>query len=157
MAYYDVLEIVAAFSEVIIDLKAHPERRKHSVVTMSLSGPVFDPENPAMILLSAVIQKVMDMDVPVVVSAGNTMPGHPNIDTVPAVFAGTDYPIIVVGSAKKTGDKSSFTPNGPQITIHAVGEDASCLQDKDDPATNKLGVSFGVSSNISSQPLQRPD
>jgi hypothetical protein len=142
MGIMKVKEMVDAFEEIIKDLEAHPERRKHSVAVMSVSGNEV-PGNPNNALLRAAIKKVMDMDVPVVVSGGNYADkGRPNIDQIPALFAEPDYPLIVVGSANAAGDPSTFSQTGPQLTIYAVGEDITCFfNDPSKPRTNGKGTS----------------
>jgi hypothetical protein len=137
-------EMTEAFEAIAQDLKDHPERRKRSVVTMSMSGPPLDPSIDYH-LFHAAIKSVMDSDVPVVVSAGNwgKDPNHKFIDTVPAIFARQDrnYPLIVVGSVDKTGHPSDFSQLGE--TISAVGEDTTCLTESDTtPKTGLDGTSF---------------
>lgn len=146
MARAMLAEILSAFSQIATDLREHPERRKFSVVTMSLSGPTVNSGHPLTKYLRSTIESVMSMDVPVVVTAGNNarQPGHELVDRMPAAFAAPDCPLIVVGSSNAAGQRSAFSQRGPQVTIHAVGEDITCIRkDSNQPPATKLqGTSF---------------
>jgi hypothetical protein len=150
MADCTVGEITAAFAEIAKDIRLHhPERRKHSVVTMSITLGKYDPSHKSSYeALRIAIQEVMSLDVPVVVPAGNhgTSPGRRKIDTVPGVFALLDrsFPLIVVGSVNAGGVGSPFSQLGG--TINAVGEGITCITDSaTSPATGLEGTSYGES------------
>jgi hypothetical protein len=137
-------ELIAGFNMIIRDLRDSPERRKHSVVTMSIVGDIYDGRKSYDMLRTA-IGDVMDLDVPVVVMAGNEGGDTTRryIDTVPAVFARHDrrHPLIVVGSCDVSGRDSSFSQRGK--TIYAVGEDITAFRnDPSSPSTGLQGTSM---------------
>ncbi|KAK5655245.1 hypothetical protein OQA88_5812 [Cercophora sp. LCS_1] len=130
MGEYHLLEMISAFSELLAHFRENPERRGASVITMSLSGPIFQPSIILQVtLLAETIGEILALGVPVAVSAGNDarIPRRENVDTVPGIFAGQAYPLI----------------GGPQVTLHAVGEGVTCLMDGDIPGT-KTGTSYAV-------------
>ncbi|KAB5578895.1 hypothetical protein GE09DRAFT_1262190 [Coniochaeta sp. 2T2.1] len=146
IADLSVEEFTAGFQEIAIDLVAHPERRKFSVVTLSICGPRHDPEDPvlppAMQLLKNAVQEVMDMDVPVVVAAGNGMS---------AAFAEMfpdNFPLVVVGANDlKINDKAPYSQLYP--TLYAVGSDTTCwAESTTTPDTRLEGTSGGQIANL---------
>ena len=145
MAEDTMSELVAAFQEIATDLKAHPDRQGFSVASLSLTSD--GPGGRQAALLSRAITEVMRMEVPVVVSAGNYAeePGRPLIDTFPAVLASRDFPLIVVGSCGRNGERSAFSQIGDELTIYAVGEDITCFEGQDAPTTDIDGTSYGKS------------
>jgi hypothetical protein len=128
LADSSLLEFFCGLTEIIEDLAAHPERRKRSVVTVSLSGPTFDTDEPYNFVHSALVSSIILLDVPVVVSAGNdgNKPGRSRVDTVPAMFAGETLPLIVVGATNSDGTLWLGSQTGPQVTLNAIGEDVGC-------------------------------
>jgi hypothetical protein len=136
-----------AFNAIEYDLRTFPERRKHSVVTSSV---VFTNSNfPINQRIRSKLKSVMDMDVPIVVPAGNEAddPSRQFVDQIPAFWAGAPgFPIIVVGSVNAAGQKSTFSQGGNKVTTHAVGEDITCYWDHQIfPVTNAEGTSYGKS------------
>jgi hypothetical protein len=65
-------------------------------------------------LLHDLIKRLMDMDIPMFVVAGNfaTDPQRTDVDTYPALFSAPDYPWVVVGSTDHGGARSSFSQRG---------------------------------------------
>lgn len=144
MAEFKLPEILKAFTLIGDDLsKAHPEPQKFSVV--NLSGHIDDPNprDPSIALIKAMIQHIMvDLDVSVVTTAGNVVPGGSTvIDEPPAIWAGPDYPLIVVGNADPAG-QNAYSKTGPQLTTYAVGEDITCFWDDPVNPTTKDGTSY---------------
>lgn len=160
MADFTQGEVAAAFEEIARDVRRRGrERRKRSVVTMSVNLGEYDARRAdSYDVLRAAMREVMDLDMPVVVPAGNHRGSgrrRRTIDTVPAVFAALDrgFPLIVVGSVDAAGTTSPFSELGG--TIHAVGEGVACATDSGaDPVTGLEGTSYGkccvLSSSLSS-------
>lgn len=135
-------ELVAAFQEIAKDLGAHPERQGFSVVSVSMTSD--GPGGRQAALLTRAIESVMALDVPVVVSAGNygEEPGREDIDTYPALLASRDWPLIVVGSCNRNGERSAFSQVGNELTLYAVGEDITCFEGQSTPTTGIDGTSY---------------
>jgi hypothetical protein len=140
-------EVNNALRLIYQDIRARPERRKKSVISMSLwLEPGWSDPN-AVNLLHDLIKRLLDMDIPMFVLAGNfaTDPQRTDVDTYPAVFAAPDYPLVVVGSTDHGGARSSFSQGGLQVTLHAPGNQITCmLRDGNSPATNKNGTSYAT-------------
>ncbi|KAK4446983.1 peptidase S8/S53 domain-containing protein [Podospora aff. communis PSN243] len=128
LAQHSLAEMLAGLAEIIQDVQDKPERRKRSVVSMSISGPVFDITRITTGIVSALVEYMMGLDIPIVVTAGNQAetPGREQVDSIPAVFAGQNNPIIVVGSTNTDGEVSRFSQVGSQVTLYAVGEGIAC-------------------------------
>lgn len=139
-------EFIDAFIAIADDIFKRQERLKKSVVTISLSGPVYDPNDLAHSELKEVIDMILDTDVPIVVSAGNAarVPGRANVDTIPQGWAGPDSPMIIVGSTNADGVVSGFSQGGPQVSIHATGQSSSCLHQTGDLVFTHDGTSFAA-------------
>ncbi|KAG9228985.1 hypothetical protein BJ875DRAFT_446379, partial [Amylocarpus encephaloides] len=105
-----VSELNNAVKLIMRDIEARPERKKKSVATMSL-WILPGLEGNAEDLYWDLIKGLLDMDVPMFVSAGNETedPSRRDVDTYPALFAAPDYPLIVVGSTDHGGARSSFS------------------------------------------------
>ncbi|KAG9237195.1 peptidase S8/S53 domain-containing protein [Amylocarpus encephaloides] len=125
----DISELLEGFYLIYEDLLANPARRTKSVVTMSLTVE----SNPESItgegILKDIIQEIMVMGVPIVVPSGNDagIEGLVDVDTMPSIWEGEDYPLIVVGSTDYQGRLSVFSQRGPHVFLHAVGEDSTCI------------------------------
>ena len=85
------------------------------------------------------------VDVPVVVTSGNNgrKPGRVEVDSYPALLAGDDMPLIVVGSIDPDGKKSAFSQGGPKVAIHAVGKQSTCLPKSGKDPIVRDGTSVG--------------
>lgn len=143
----DNLEVEAALELILKDIDNHPERRKRSVVSMSLSmGTEWGDED--INAFKDLAHRLIDKDIPFVCIAGNIEedPPQPEIDEYPQLLQGADLPIIVVASVDSTGSLSEFSKTGPQVTIHAVGQDVKCLGKEDDDMLVKNGTSYGKCS-----------
>ncbi|KPM39889.1 hypothetical protein AK830_g6661 [Neonectria ditissima] len=129
------------------DIDANPERRKKSVVTMSLTlGDEWEDD-----LISSVTVQLQDLfarDVPFVCISGNSDEGFEGeeVDEYPALLEGPDLPIIVVGSVNLRGERSETSKGGPHVTIHAprqwlvAGEIANLLSYETVPFDTSDGV-----------------
>ncbi|CAJ2501812.1 Uu.00g046650.m01.CDS01 [Anthostomella pinea] len=140
----DILQAVIA---VINDLRANPERRKKSVVTLSLYWPVTTGSGAITTWerdLRRKIKEIIDMDVPFVNAAGNfgSQLGRHAIDTVPGVFEETDVPIINVGNADANGIIRPNSQGGAHLWMYATG-DVTCYS-KAGAVTTKDGTSFAA-------------
>ena len=68
--------------------------------------------------INAYLKNLLDNDVPVYVSAGNeAQNSRQNVDTAPAVFKVSDFPLVVVGANDLAGNKAVFPQRGPLVTI----------------------------------------
>lgn len=121
---------------------------------MSISSG--DPINPNNLgkdreKMKVSIKTLLDNDVPVFVSAGNSAQIYdddgnlrPNVDTSPANFEGPDYPLIVVGATDFTGTPAPFSQAGDHVQVWAPGVGIQA-QDKDsDNALTKGGISYAA-------------
>ncbi|KAF5549796.1 subtilisin [Fusarium mexicanum] len=124
----------------------HTERRKKSVVTMSLTlGRDWD-EDDNLKDFTKLFQYLFDMDVPLVCISGNFEEGfeEPDVDEYPPLMEGPDLPLIVVGSVDSAGKLSEFSKGGPHVTLHAVGDSIECLpRDSKDPV-ERAGTSYAA-------------
>lgn len=140
----DTDEFKEALDLIIHDLDEHPERRKKSVVTMSLSiGQDWDEETRDDV--RELLNQLFDRDVPFVCISGNTDPAENDSEEVneyPALLEGPDFPLIVVGSVNSEGALSDFSQRGPHVTLHAVGEDILCLPKDSQTPMRDDGTSF---------------
>lgn len=123
----DTREIIASFYEIEHDLLINPERRKRSVITMSLLGPPNDGTSEKAQTLKKLVSTMMNIDVPVVIAAGNEAPRRPVIDSLPGIWAAPDFPILVIGSTNKEGQVARDSQGGEQVFLHAVGEGITYL------------------------------
>lgn len=151
MRSFSIFELETVFDWVWQDIKAK-NRQKKSVVTYSASSlrPV-DPNN-----LSEVHQRQREQiatllrnDVPVVVSAGNDADKDDSkgnkrvvVDTVPAIFEGPDYPLVVVGATDFTGKPADFSQGGDKVKILGPGVDIKCQDRAANRPETKSGTSF---------------
>ena len=148
LANDNLAELTAAFEEIAKDLDARPERRGFSVVSVSLMSE--GPGGRQAALMARAMGRIMLHDVPVVVSAGNfgEQPGREHIDTYPAMLASGTFPLIVVGSCNREGERSPFSQVGYELTVYAVGEDCTCLAQGSVPTTDNDGTSFCKSCRV---------
>lgn len=152
----DQNEVEEALELILQDIDNHPERRKRSVVSMSLSmGTEWSDED--INAFKDLAHRLIDKDIPFVCIAGNIEEGppQPEIDEYPQLLQGADLPVIVVASVDSTGSLSEFSKTGPQVTIHAVGQDVKCLGKEDDDILVKNGTSYGKRS-VSTCPPSPP-
>ncbi|KAM0290842.1 hypothetical protein ACHAO9_004769 [Fusarium lateritium] len=141
----DQLEVEEALKLILEDLNNHPERRKRSVVSMSLSmGIKWSDEDIKD--FEGLARRLIEMDVPFVCIAGNIEDEspEPEIDEYPQLLQSADLPIVVVASVDSTGSLSEFSKTGPQVTIHAVGEEVNCLGKEDADVLVKDGTSYAA-------------
>jgi hypothetical protein len=144
-------EFREALDLIIHDLDEHPERRKKSVVTMSLSIGQ-DWEDGLIDQIRGRLNALFDRDVPFVCNSGNIDPVENDSEEVneyPALLEGPDFPLIVVGSVNSEGALSDFSQRGPHVTLHAVGEDILCLPKDSQTPMRKDGTSFGMPPGMS--------
>ncbi|KAK6063014.1 Subtilisin-like protease 3 [Seiridium cupressi] len=138
-------ELLDAINEVANDIYHKPDRKKKSVVTISLSSGI-----PAGTLnerkLKGYLKDLFDFDVPVVVASGNDAEeeGHSNVDEIPAIWAEDEFPLIVVGSVNAAGARSTFSQGGTHLTVHAPGEDTTCLYKAGNTLKTGSGTSFAT-------------
>ncbi|KAK9774038.1 putative Peptidase S8/S53 domain-containing protein [Seiridium cardinale] len=138
-------ELMNAVNQVVNDIYFKPERKKKSVVTISLSSglPKGGQEETR---LKGYIEELFTYDVPVVVAAGNDAEeeSRSDVDEIPAVWAEDEFPLIVVGSVNAAGARSSFSQGGKHLTVHAPGEDTTCLYKAGNTLKTGSGTSFAT-------------
>jgi subtilisin family serine protease len=150
MGYGHVEEFVEALELIVKDVKARPERKKKSVVTISFGyeGLLAETNGPGTVnSIRNRIQDLIDIDVPVFAASGNERgkSGRDNIDTHPALLATPDFPLITVGSAEADGPQSLFSQGGPHLTINAVGNQITCMSKTGNtPRAGRWGTSFAA-------------
>jgi subtilisin family serine protease len=150
IANLSVDEILNGVKLIFNDItKTHPERRKKSVVTMSVYLEQNTGDPMAEEILHDAILTLMEEDIPMFTSSGNfaSDPKNPRkeVDTIPGIWEGEDYPLIVVGSTDHGGALSPFSQEGKHVFIHATGNQITCmLRQGADPAKNKEGTSFSA-------------
>ncbi|KAK9420104.1 putative Peptidase S8/S53 domain-containing protein [Seiridium unicorne] len=138
-------ELLDAINEVANDIYHKPDRKKKSVVTISLSSGI-----PAGTLnerkLKGYLKDLFDFDVPVVVASGNDAEeeGRSDVDEIPAIWAEDEFPLIVVGSVNAAGARSTFSQGGTHLTVHAPGEDTTCLYKAGNTLKTGSGTSFAT-------------
>ncbi|CAG8974523.1 hypothetical protein HYALB_00009058 [Hymenoscyphus albidus] len=139
MARISLGEIIAAFGLIEDELLIATERRGRSVINMSLGGPTNGKDNRGEELRD-LVATMINLDVPVIVAAGNYAPGLRVVDHIPGVWAAPDFPILAIGSTNKNGKLTKWSQGGEQVFLHAVGEEISCLD-----MTGGIKVSRGTS------------
>ncbi|KAH7142026.1 peptidase S8/S53 domain-containing protein [Dactylonectria macrodidyma] len=143
--HIDSAEFEDALDLIIQDLDENPERRKNSVVTMSL-GMGQEWEDELIRDVRGKLENLFARDVPFVCNAGNieSNSNSAEVDEYPALLEGPDLPLIVVGFVNSEGERSGFSQAGPHVTIHALGEDVRCLPKDKDSAMEMDGTSFAA-------------
>lgn len=107
------------------DIRPRPERRKKSDITFSLCLVQGEWESNAHDLHYDLIKQLLDMDNPVFATGGNYAEEsqRTNVDTLPALWAAPDYPLVLVGSTDHGGARSYFSPRGPEVTLRQPASD----------------------------------
>lgn len=143
----DALEFEEALELIRDDIKANPERRKKSVISMALTMGQ-DWEAPEIRSVSNFLRQLFDMDVPFVCISGNIEDesDDTDVDEWPALLEGPDMPLIVVGSVNSDGERSDFSQAGLHVTTHALGEDIQCLPRDGEVPIEEDGTSYGIFS-----------
>lgn len=71
-----------------------------------------------------ILGEIMSLGVPIVVAAGNSRQEiGPAIVSAPAVWAASDFPLLVVSSVDRNFQASDFSQYGAQTSVWAVGEE----------------------------------
>lgn len=82
--------------------------------------------------------------VPIVMASGNfAETGRAIIDTIPQSLEGPDVPLIIVGAAKKLGERLPRSQGGPQLTIYAPREDVVAQSKINREIITEPGTSLG--------------
>jgi hypothetical protein len=140
-----------ALQFILADIKANPGREKRSVVLTTEGNQYATTYAEAKAdaefqqWYARPIRAIQALGVPVVCAAGNYAKDSSRqmIDTVPAVLADDDTPLIVVGGATYDGDRYIESQYGPQITVYAPGENIEVQNEKDFEKTVMTGTSAG--------------
>ncbi|KAK9770403.1 putative Peptidase S8/S53 domain-containing protein [Seiridium cardinale] len=140
-----LLEINDATRKILADITDKADRKKKSVVSISMTGDPADPDSDIQDLLEESLQELFALDVPVITASGNDRKNEPDVDTIPAQWARSEYPLIVVGSVDFDGKRSDFSQGGAQVTIHAPDKDVTCVPESgNEPSTGRSGTSFAT-------------
>jgi hypothetical protein len=120
-------------------LRPYQPDPKKSVVLMPFNFGT-DPKVAAAV--KALIDPLLELGVPVVVTSGNRRTESDQVSRIPAVLYAADFPIIVVGGTNVNGDRHTTSQGGTQVAVHAPGVDVK-LSNKDGSETTDSGTSFG--------------
>lgn len=127
--------IIEGFELILEDLSEfHPERAGKSVVMMSMviaeeifSSPEEARKDVLGIQFTDLFNDIMDLGVPIVVSAGNYGDkGRKDIDNVPPILEGPDLPLMVIGGATESGERAPFSQEGNQVALYGPGVNVKC-------------------------------
>ena len=121
-----VFETLWAFSKAR-DITKNPGMA--SVVVFTGATPDTDESLTLWIRVKEIIKEIFEAGSIVVVTAGNyaEAPGRSNVDTIPASWASSEFPLIVVGAVDNLGNRASFSQTGSNlVTMHAPGVGVSC-------------------------------
>ena len=146
-------ELEEALELILADIGDHPERRKKSVVSTTLTFPE-DWDDGEIAHFRNLLENLFAQDIPFICIAGNdddyydddddgddnedddvgdlALSDSGDVDEYPGLMEGPDLPLIVVGSVNSTGHRSTWSKGGPHVTLHAVGQDILCLQCSND-------------------------
>ena len=87
------------------------------------------------------LQPLIDDDVVIVLSSGNSAQTTPDIDSYPKTAART-LPIINVGNCNNDGKTSLTSQGGPLLSVVAPGDNIRCATNKKDVFAIRSGTSF---------------
>lgn len=81
--------------------------------------------------IKELMQEIFDASGVIVVPAGNGAkdPERTMVDGVPALWARSDFPLIVVGAVDNDGNRAPFSQGGNKVSIHAPKVRLSCPHD----------------------------
>ena len=80
--------------------------------------------------LKRLMQQLFELDVTIVVSAGNDKTRWTRwyVDTLPALWEGPGFPLIVAGSVDNFGRAAAFSQGPQHVSIWAPGIDVHCAK-----------------------------
>lgn len=94
-----------------------------TVINFSITYPGDSSISYEVDQVKPILANIMALGVVIVVAAGNDREaGGMAVSHAPAVWAGRDFPIIVVSSVDRTFQLSEFSQYGPQTAVWAIGE-----------------------------------
>lgn len=160
---YTLTSLAEAFNVAADDIARKGRKRKSVVVASINTLKTLDEleaeacNHPGINALEDALARLLDMGVPVVVSAGNnarkriretmrrkrapnTNPFRLSVDTLPAALASSHLPIFVIGAADENGMVSGSSQRGSKVTGYARGTDCRCAGESE-PVS---GTSFGM-------------
>ena len=93
--------------------------------------------------IKPVMQQLFDADVPIVIPAGNyrTSWSRSKVDTLPALWEGPTFPLIVAGSVDDYGNEAYFSQGPNHVTVWAPGVEVHCAK----KGQGSKGISTGTS------------
>lgn len=129
------------------------KRKGKAIVTLSFSAKVpADPNNLDDLdtRMKTDIKRLLDDGIPVIMSAGNKALEknngryRTNVDTVPQIFEGTDYPAILVGMVDDAGNPHEASQRGPHVQVWAPGVNVETQDPDSDTSTLETGTSLSA-------------
>ena len=152
MTDLDESETETVFDVVWKDIKKK-QRQKKSVVTISWGTKQANSNNRYWRSAKSDIQNLLNNDVIVVCAAGNSAQSRDDegnlrkdVDTAPAVYSGSDFPLIVIGAVDNAGNRAAFSQGGPRVKTHAPGVKVECANSLGTSPRTDSGTSFCKSS-----------
>lgn len=111
-------------------------RQKKSIVLITKLGQTPATQAslnaPSTNRMKQALHRLMQISVPVVISAGNeALDEHgnlirPNVDLIPPILAAPNFPLIVVGNADREGRIYPSSQRGDKVTLYACGASIRC-------------------------------
>lgn len=131
MGELSTIEVNELLVKIKDDITSKPNRNKKSVINISFQGPPNDPNNQDETSLQRIILSLMNADIPVLCAAGNDADpdtgANLEVNSIPGVFEGADYPLMVIGSTNFDGKKSKWSQGGDHVFLHAPGEGITAM------------------------------
>lgn len=149
MGELSTIEVNEVLVKIKDDITSKPNRNKKSVINMSFEGPPHDPDDEDEKSLQRIILKLMNADVPMFCAAGNEADpdqgDNLEVNSIPGVFEGTDYPLMVIGSTNFDGKQSKWSQGGDHVSLHAPGEGITSMPASGStPLTDEDGTSLAT-------------
>ena len=132
-----------AIQSIIYDIKSN-NRQGKAVVNMSFG--LFIPNMFFEKFCERNTKTLTDLDVPIIVAAGNdAQNGAKEVNTYPGLWAQRNDGITVVGSTSDSNHISSFSQDGPLVTVYAPGDGILCAAPGvGDAEQHQHGTSFAA-------------
>ena len=121
-------EILWAFSAIRADI-LNNRRAEPAVIAYPWTAYNADPIPWSSI--KGMIQEIFNLGGTVIVPSGNAAENasrSTDVDTLPAMWATANFPLIVVGSVDNTGTLAPFSQGPTHVTIWAPGVDVQCAR-----------------------------
>ena len=119
-------DLVGSFNMVLEEI---PRNDRPSVVVFAGNSKL--PIGAHWPRIRTIIGKMFEDGAVVVVNSGNHAARSREVDTVPSLWEGGDFPLIVAGSVNTAGRESDWSQKGRHVTIWAPGEGIRCAKNGD--------------------------